>query len=215
MTIQNLTTYTEVDPIASLTVTSSRASFIFAGTEQAYVYKDFGVNYFEGDFEVDLTFRYSLGSSMGYTALCLFSNQLGDPNVFTQSLGLIWNAGTVYVADITTGNLDLLDGTINPNTDRYYTIRRVGLTCTVERYASLPRTTPAFTFSFTLNALEAFRYFQVAAEYPGGADPFTGYVEEVDLTVTTAAIEPGVPSIPRSSKFIASKLQSSKFIGSK
>lgn len=49
---EDLTTYTEVDPLSHISKTASRVTFTtLSRDEHTYLYKDFGANHFDGDFE--------------------------------------------------------------------------------------------------------------------------------------------------------------------
>jgi len=54
MATENFTTYTEVDPNSKIAKTATRITFTnLKVKEDAYVYKDFGVDYFSGDFTAE------------------------------------------------------------------------------------------------------------------------------------------------------------------
>ena len=51
MAFQDFTTYTEVDPNSAIAVAANTITSTVDSDETAYVYKDFGVDHFAGDFE--------------------------------------------------------------------------------------------------------------------------------------------------------------------
>jgi len=53
-TVQDLTSYTEVDPNSRIAVTANRVTATnLTRNEDAYVYKDMGIDYFAGSFRID------------------------------------------------------------------------------------------------------------------------------------------------------------------
>lgn len=80
MAIENLLTYTEVDPNAKLTVISSRVTLAsLLRNEDAYVYKDFGADYFNGDFQIDFDIpALPTGTSGGDFLVASMANGIDD-----------------------------------------------------------------------------------------------------------------------------------------
>jgi len=79
MATEDLTTYTETDPNSHISVTSSRSTFTaMHRSEDAYLYKDKGVDHFNGDYEhlIDVYFdAYELG---GFGVVWALTNVIDD-----------------------------------------------------------------------------------------------------------------------------------------
>ena len=77
MANQDLTTYTEVDSNNRLTVISSKVTF--AGLQKgddAWVYYDFGANYFDGDFEHLLEVYLDASDAWGFGSVWALTNTI-------------------------------------------------------------------------------------------------------------------------------------------
>jgi len=77
--VEDFTTYTEVDPNGHITVSANTVDVSALGMdEDAYVYKDFGVDHFKGDFEHLLDLTLTSGSGDGAWALAHSLTNLVD-----------------------------------------------------------------------------------------------------------------------------------------
>ena len=89
---ENLTTYTEIDPNSHIVVTADDITFTNINrNEAAYVYKDFGVDYFDSSFTIDFDFNIDTQSSSFY--LWTLSNYVGG---FTNILADLNEALTLF-----------------------------------------------------------------------------------------------------------------------
>ncbi len=76
---EDLSAYTEVDPNGRITVTVPRSAFTnLTKNEDAYVYKDKGAAYFNGDFEIRFTAYLTSTDSGGCTIICSMANTVDD-----------------------------------------------------------------------------------------------------------------------------------------
>ena len=81
MPIEDFTTYEEVDPNGRITVTADRSTFtLLSRDEDAYVYKDKGVNHFDGDFEhlIEMYPDAAGSSYFGHVGIWVLSNDIDD-----------------------------------------------------------------------------------------------------------------------------------------
>lgn len=78
MATENFTTYTEVDPNARVEVAADYIDWVaITRQESAYVYQDFGANYFAGGFEHKPQV-YVSGSASGRATHWMLANAIGD-----------------------------------------------------------------------------------------------------------------------------------------
>ncbi len=76
---ENLTTFTEVDSSSRLTLTTERVTAAnLQRNVTAYLYKDFGVDHFAGDFSIDLDIRLTASENGGLIEFLALCNDIGD-----------------------------------------------------------------------------------------------------------------------------------------
>ena len=128
-TIEDFTTYTEVDTAAYLTVTSSRVTSIANEDIPAYVYKNFTANYFDA-LDVDVEFYVASAAQNASQESVAFTNTIGDGFAMTTTGDLRVDAQrrlTEVVRFQMTRALavyDQWDQAAGTNTIFYYTISR-------------------------------------------------------------------------------------------
>ena len=204
MALQDFTTYTEVDPNSRYTATSTKIDV--AGldrSEDAYVYKDYGVNFFAGDFTHKITaYIGSASQNGGFLRMAWgLANALNDVSGLR---GAAENYLECYITKNDASNRTIniaeyygsngVDTSINLSLDTpyYLTIVRdeaVGtygtLYCYI--YSDSARTTLVDTLTITLRAKVDFRYLYGANSFNNSTSglAFTGYVENLydDLQV--------------------------------
>lgn len=193
---QDLTTYTEVDTAARLSVTASRATWgSIVRTATAYLYKDFGLNHFSANVSIDFDFLISSSSGNGAFVETLgLSNQVGDAvsartnaltasvynNLGTLQLRIVeYDGGTTYVQTVN----------ISTGTTYYCRLERdesVGTFGTAYlRIATSEANRNSGTWATTLTqtlhtSLKDFRYLYATASLNDAAGNFhiTGYGEK-------------------------------------
>src|SRR3972149_308030 len=116
-TVQDLTSYTEVDPNSRIAVTANRVTATnLTRNEDAYVYKDMGIDYFAGSFRID--FQVQASSGNGGTAIynvATLANTVDDWQgldnanasglAVTWSTGLSGSVGTFAIQELDSGTL--------------------------------------------------------------------------------------------------------------
>jgi len=200
MVIEDFTdgTWIEVDPNSRIDRTQTRVTFAgLTRAESAYVYKDKGVGYFNGDFEHWLDVRYSSCVLYSFVHLWGLFNTIGDRE---EAKGSPINYVGVYFGGEGTNNAKIvLIGYYNgvcpgapqwvlplPNTTYYLTIKRTGSTYTCDIYPTSSdrenETNALANLSITLGGVTAFQYIYVSQSmsYTGGY-PIYGYVENLIL----------------------------------
>ncbi|KKL45269.1 hypothetical protein LCGC14_2357380, partial [marine sediment metagenome] len=209
MATEDLTTYTESDALNRLTETASRVTW--AGLDRVdadiYLYKDYGLDYFDGDFAHYLTVRQDAGGA--FCAAWGLTNALG---------GVVpheWNDLDMLMVYFTGAKLKMweISGTVNNFSNDYDITNGITYYLTIVRdeaggvgygtlktfiYSDSGRTTLLATLSLNLQqSKKDFRYVQLATSYGiGGGTPVDGYAEDLDLsaviavtpTVTTQAV---------------------------
>ena len=80
-TIEDFTTYTEVDPNGRITVTSPKVAWAdLSCNEDAHVYKDKGVNHFAGDFEHLVENQLTSAAANAWVVTWMVANDIDDWN---------------------------------------------------------------------------------------------------------------------------------------
>ena len=191
MSIEDFTTYTEVDPNAKLTVTSSKADGVNVDKdEDVYLYDDKGVdryNKIDIDFEVYIS-SASLGGAlagmgMSITAVSTVQNfGATDISVLQRETGAgahriaLRRGNNVANDEFTTGAADTL---------YYCTLARAkgSDTVTVKIYSDSNRTTLLDTLSvsgFGTGTRYRYLYGFVNRNEPQSGDDFDGYVQNME-----------------------------------
>ena len=207
--IENFGGWIETDPNSRITVTSSRVTWTnLTRDEDAYVYKDKGVDYFSGNFEVQFTHRSTgyawegtlatniwsltnlvddmlgIDEANGDALLVYVGNSLGDgkPYFVLQE----FDAGSPYSSGTYAGEF---------NTDYYFTIKRneaVGAYGTVYCYiySDSARTNLLSTLSKGLHSSRKdYRYIYTLQSWDTNESVIkhSGYNENVEIISVTAS----------------------------
>lgn len=197
MAVEDFTTYTEVDSDSSLTVIASRIDFdTLSRNEEAYVYKDFGIDYWEGDFEFLMDFEITSGVEGSVVIACLLSNLVDDAfgiyNASGDFLGIrLWPAGGggIQLSEVDGGSFyaDTFP-TLDLNTRYYLRYKRnesIGLygTLICLIYSDSARTVLLDTLSIALHSSKKdFRYkYGSNAWNTGETIALTGDISNLDL----------------------------------
>ena len=213
MAVVDFTTFTEVDPAGDISITSTKITSTANDTQNnAYVYKDMGVDHFNGDFthyfEVQLETGSDTGQRQNFWAMAnnvgeQDALQVADQSHFAWSFG-DEGANTLRRLYETDGATDYTDTdnntTLGYGTLYYVRVKRdeaVGTygTLYVDIYSDSGRTTLIDSQSLTLHTSKKdFRY--IYGEMNDGrtqAGVVTGYTQNLDLnesvnvTVTPSA----------------------------
>ncbi len=188
MTIENFTTYTEVDPGGiRIEVTSSRVTWtILRRNVDGYVYKDYNAGFFSGDFIFQLTFRVTGGNNGGLANFWALANIVDDwVGIDTANGdGLSASIKRNDITDVPSLTLNELDGgtaynsgvafEISDDTDYYITVERdesIGTygTMTMFTYSNADRTTLINTQAITLHTSKKdYRYLYACQSYNSG-----------------------------------------------
>ena len=179
--IEDFTTYTEVDPNAHITVTSSEVTFTgLTRGEDAYVYKDMGIDHFDGNFEhlIDITISASVDSALNFlwSLTNLIDDMKGIADVAGDSLSIEFYGNAtdgpiIRIAELNSGTwATTANYLVTLGTTYYLKIRRdetVGtygtLYCYI--YSDSARTNLLTTLSLALTKTQDFRYIYVTQTY--------------------------------------------------
>jgi len=192
MEIEDLSTYTEVDPNSDLTIASSKCDIsMMASNIDAYLRADKGAGHF-GDFEhlVTSEFTSSSGSTWPLNVFWALTSSAGvvslvDMDVANEGLRAysIWTGSVTQwvLVDDTNGNYDIWTSTAFA-TPYYIAIERSGTTMTCKIYSDSGRTTLLDTLSITCGT-DLYRYIFATMGHgtTAGGRSYTGYVEDLDL----------------------------------
>lgn len=201
MTVEDFTTYIEVDPNnhIALTGTNKVSETSIHRNEDAYLYSDKGVNHFAGDFSHDFIMRApDTSPNDSGMAFCYgLSNTVDDATGWcAHTIYLMFNNDKTYVlyfgitgigntAYITAGSLTVY----------YCTIDRIGTTVRLRMWSDAARTDLKFTRTIVDAAPITARYIYPMASNNSAHDLEESgcYIQDLDLkesavpTVTTQA----------------------------
>jgi len=170
------TTFTEVDPSSDITVTANEITIDTLRRDvSAGVYKDFGTDYFSGDFEFEWDFDFT--AEVGnYGATSLFA--LTPTNLLTREDRLAANSGFDVYIGIDTGNAirTFLRDWVTDSADQtgsgytvprrfWYTLTRVGSTITLKIYIDSDRTSLYDTLTINNGAAPSYRYLYAMSSF--------------------------------------------------
>lgn len=192
MAYQDLSTYIETDPTSKLAVTETRCTMSALETNAvAYVYKDFGANHFDGNFEHLIEVNISGGNGYEHNGLWSLTQNIAVYTSCNNALSVRFayaganrylhlaerNGGSQYLNSYQFLTLD---------TTYYLKIKRdeaVGtygtLYCYI--YSNSDRTALVTTLSIALHAKNDFQYLYCAQTYGSGSSYVSGYSQNFDL----------------------------------
>lgn len=206
MTIENFTTYTEVDPNSRITKTATRVTATnLTRNEDAYVYVDEGVDHFNSDFAHYITVQAQASAANGGLLFEALTNIIDDFNGIINAGG--YALGLEYYHDYTTNEHRLfLEEVFGGSTAgssiylmtlnttyylRFFRNESVGtygtLYCLV--YSDVARTNLLETLSVALHVKTDFRYLFViqSRNMSNPSDGASGYSENLDLLAGTTS----------------------------
>lgn len=187
--------FTEVDPGNDLSQTAARSTWVnLSDNDAAYLYKDYGVDHFSGDFEHLLDAQLVASDNDVAAGFWGLANALGEMNAdFRASPNRMLNAHFYRTAlgarqlalrEYGNGVLEVWSDfyVCAIGTTYYQKIKRVGNTLTDEIYSDAARTILLDTLTLVLNYTDNFRYLYGAQtdEWNSGA-VISGWVENLDL----------------------------------
>jgi hypothetical protein len=206
--------YTRVDSPGRQTLSAARATFTNVQmNESSYVYRDFGANYWSGNFTHTFDMQMTGNSCNPSGTPCLtsdpdfastgpefatwgLSNQLGAYNTWTDGVYLTLRAG-YYGAYVSYYLKEVYGGVTYTTsyaesggkyTDRYVAISRAGNALTAYIYSDASRTALITTLSLTLHNTSSYRYYYpLASRSDISADSASGYVQDIALNTGSSA----------------------------
>ena len=165
---EDYTTYTEVDVGENrVSIAANKITVTDLDDDEAvYVYKDFGSNYFSGDFRFELDFNCTDGDSA--CGLWMLSQDIGTAKTLwdanKNNVFLMWSAGNrlfLYSKHGIDSQSDFSDVLATDGTDYYLRIRmdRVSATVTCKIYSDASRETLVDSLSTILeDATDQYQY---------------------------------------------------------
>ena len=196
MATENFTTYTEIDPNSHITVTSA-SKIDFAGltrNEDAYVYKNFGADYFGNDFTINFDAQLTSGDASINIYVCALANLLDDgygievtsaDSLITTNLVNVSGDYRIYLKEASSGALYNTYYSVSAATTYYLTMRRnvFDLMLYLDIYSDSGRTTKLTTLSLELHQHYNFKYLYPVQSYNSGhALVGTGFVQNLEIT---------------------------------
>lgn len=195
MALEDFTTYTEVDPRGEITVTNDTVSWSNAYSVNYYVYKDFGTDFFSGDFEHKMTIWYNRGSnSWEPNFQWALSNNIGvfgslQTDDFCAGLRNYGTNSSKFHFSIV-GRSEIFISVSN-NTVYYVTIKRDESIGTNGRlyvylYSDSARQNLVNSAHLDITTKKKFRYYYPLMSEDSGTSYYqSGYTKDVDLGIKT------------------------------
>lgn len=191
MAVEDFTTYTEVDPNNHISlVGTNHVDFSAIRSEDAYLYKDKGENYFD-DFTHDVDVRFSNPEDQSLAGFWVLSNDLDDLKGLKDT-GKTAIAVQIYRSSTGENRLGLREIYGGANYTDYYlassdtwyylTIEKSGTSLTCKIYSDSARTNLLDTLSLTLHGDWSFRYVFAANTANNATGPTVDAdIENLDL----------------------------------
>jgi len=192
MAYEDFTTYSEVDSNGYWSQTSTRNTFTnLPNSDSSYVYKDFGVDYFSGDFEHWFEFQRddNAGHVVGIWGL---TNVTGTFVGGMSGLYFLLYANGLFLGDHVSAHSDFDFTALSAGTTYYVKLWRTGTTLEAKVYTSSSDRESDTNEIRHLSVANVdnttdYRYLQAGYVYGvGGTTSRSGYVENMNLT-------PGAP----------------------
>lgn len=192
MTLEDFTTYTELDEAGDITVTSSKVSWdTMERNVTSYVYKDYGASYF-GDFTHYFETLTTAYVTYGVAACWALANIVTEGRYIdlnaTDSLRVIHNNDdAVYKLFLANAGSWIDITTLSSDTVYYCTVQRSGTTLTLWVYTDAEKTVLYDTLTCTCSTT-LFEYIYSCMSYDMGeaGRSTTAYTENLDLNITVA-----------------------------
>jgi hypothetical protein len=166
---ENFSSYTEVDPNSHISITNYTVNIDFYRDEDAYLYKDYGANYFQ-DFEHKIDLNITYVDASAWLAVPLYANAVngvqGLRNAGENYFHFhVWTGTTTWTAALKEwyGGTEYASNTYAANYDTWYylTIKKTGTTLEAKIYNDSARTNLLTTLSLTLHSDYQMRYIYV------------------------------------------------------
>jgi len=160
MRLEDFRTYIEFDDNSHISKTANHIDFFAYRNEDAYVYKDMGVDHF-GNFEHKIDVKAISATVSGQAHVWTLANlvddfigiEKADDNALTIFLVKGATYYSLYLRECYLGDVHaVFDFGIAVLTWHYLTIKRYGTTLTCKRYSDSARTNLSKTLTLTLNA---------------------------------------------------------------
>jgi len=184
MAYEDFTTYNVVDPNSRLTILQNKITWAaLTMDDNVYVYKDFGVDHFAGDFEFLFEAYYdSLADTWGDVCFGGLANIIGNAvDVYNVEEGMWlefnWDRLWLYSAPLGGWtNFECLRDTLY-----YITVSRVSTIITAKVYADAARTNLLATLIREEESIPYRYLYGVQSALWGGTDAGYGYIQNLDI----------------------------------
>jgi len=197
---EDFTKYTEVDTDGGITISSTRVTLsnVYTNYHDEYVYRDYGINYFGGDFTHYFTVNCAEYTQGDYAIVYVLANEIDDRlalknGTYDHLCIFLWtgsgNNPNLYLVEFYGDGTNYeTTAALSPPFTYYLTIIRneaIGdygqLDC--EIYSDASRETGVDTLSLTLREKLDFRYLYPFSSYTENnpSHTWTGYVEYLDI----------------------------------
>ena len=190
---EDFTTYTEVEPDDRIQKTPTHVDYADARDETAYLYKDYGDDYFGTSFTHFIQVNRVTDLTKAIAGFWMLSNSIGDMKDIQDAGGdailldfyVHLTAGRqVRLREIVNGIISNLEQTAySKATDYYVTITRDGTSISAKFYSDEARENFLFELDGTLSENNSYRYLYVSASYDTGLAGSAGTldVDNLDL----------------------------------
>ena len=200
MATEDFTTYTEVDSLGRLTVTSSKIEYSGVTSADTFsVYKSYSANHFTNFQHIFTVHSGSYSDSLTGLMIWAVSDDYHTEDAMNDNNNGIrctiykyQGQNNLYFKDETNELYDESLGIFADNTTYYCTVSRSGTTGTLTVYSDAGRTNVLDTLSITTSTTNYEYINAICSLATSGTSTCSGYVEDLDLqetipTVTTQA----------------------------
>jgi hypothetical protein len=193
---ERIADYIEVDASNLLTVHSERVLWTAASSQTYYMYKDFGVDNFDADFEINFTFYWlSLSANTSVNYMLLLTRNTGTLPTLSAAnedlLTVFFNktaggAITLGIRELNGGAIaTTTDTTLTTNTFYFATLDRDESIGTYGQlrlrvYSDYTRSTLIATLTLSLSEKQDFRYLELSST-AGAAGAAYGLIEDIEI----------------------------------
>lgn len=212
LTVEDFTTYTEVDQNSHLSKTAYHVDFKAYYNEDCYLYKDKGANHFGSVWEhkIDVTAIDRSGNSL---ALCEgLANAIDDYKHAGNEVGvyIYYSNGAasyrIYLFEYYSSTEYVQAYSISAGTSYYLTIKKDGTALTCKIYSDSARTNLLTTLSLTLHADLSYQYVYAAqSSNTGSAYWLDVDIGNLDLQEGGAIVKEVVDSLSLSDALLRNK----------
>ena len=193
---EDFTTYTEVEPNDRIQKTANHVDYADARDETAYLYKDYGLDFFGSSFEHLIQVNRASHSTKAIAVFYMLSNSIGDQKDIVDMGGdailldfyvHLTGGKQLRLLEIVNGVLSNIDYTSYIEGTTYYVkITRSEISISAKFYSDEARENLLFELDGILSENNSYRYLYVSASYDTALASATGTLDVDNLELKEA-----------------------------